>query len=82
LKTREAIWNALKADASCDVLILGGGVNGAGLLRELALQGVQKFAVRVKCAMLPWVTLQEALRAWRSGAASAESSTEIEEIRP
>ena len=41
MKTREAIWNALKADASCDVLILGGGVNGAGLLRELALQGVR-----------------------------------------
>jgi glycerol-3-phosphate dehydrogenase len=41
LKTREAIWSALKADAACDVLILGGGVNGAGLLRELALQGVR-----------------------------------------
>jgi nitrogen fixation protein NifU and related proteins len=47
-----------------------------------ALQGVQKFAVRVKCAMLPWVTLQDALRAWSSGAASAESSTESEEVRP
>jgi nitrogen fixation protein NifU and related proteins len=46
-----------------------------------ALQGVQKFAVRVKCAMLPWVTLQDALRAWRNGAASAESSTENEEAR-
>ena len=41
MKTREAIWNALKTDASCDVLILGGGVNGAGLLRDLALQGVR-----------------------------------------
>ena len=41
MKTREAIWTALKADVACDVLILGGGVNGAGLLRELALQGVR-----------------------------------------
>ncbi len=41
MRTREAIWIAIKADPACDVLILGGGVNGAGLLRELALQGVR-----------------------------------------
>ncbi|MGA2618649.1 MAG: glycerol-3-phosphate dehydrogenase/oxidase [Thermoguttaceae bacterium] len=41
MKTREAIWSGVKADPVCDVLILGGGVNGAGLLRELALQGVR-----------------------------------------
>ena len=44
-----------------------------------ALQGVRKFAVRVKCAMLPWVTLQDALHAWTKGASSSESSTENEE---
>jgi nitrogen fixation NifU-like protein len=44
-----------------------------------ALAGVQKFAVRVKCALLPWVTLQDALRAWHSGVSSAESSTERDE---
>jgi glycerol-3-phosphate dehydrogenase len=41
MRTRDATWQAIKADPSCDVLILGGGVNGAGLLRELALQGVR-----------------------------------------
>ena len=41
MRTREAIWIAIKADPACDVPILGGGVNGAGLLRELALQGVR-----------------------------------------
>jgi len=41
MKTREAIWNGIKADPVCEVLILGGGVNGAGLLRDLALQQVR-----------------------------------------
>jgi len=43
-----------------------------------ALEGVQKFAVRVKCAMLPWVTLADAIRAWRSGTADSTSTTEEE----
>jgi glycerol-3-phosphate dehydrogenase len=41
MRTREAIWSGIKADPVCDVLILGGGVNGTGLLRDLALQGVR-----------------------------------------
>jgi nitrogen fixation NifU-like protein len=41
-----------------------------------ALEGVRKFAVRVKCALLPWVALLDAVRSWRSGAGSAESTTE------
>ena len=28
-----------------------------------ALQGVRKYPVRVKCALLPWVTLEDALKA-------------------
>ncbi|MBZ5588256.1 MAG: SUF system NifU family Fe-S cluster assembly protein [Acidobacteriia bacterium] len=43
-----------------------------------ALEGVQKFAVRVKCAMLPWVTLRDAIRAWRNGGTEATSTTEQE----
>jgi glycerol-3-phosphate dehydrogenase len=35
------MWMKLKENPACDVLILGGGVNGAGLMRELALQGVK-----------------------------------------
>ena len=49
---------------------------GADLGDLEALEGVQKFAVRVKCAMLPWVTLADAVRAWRSGAGEAASTTE------
>lgn len=44
-----------------------------------ALEGVKKFAVRVKCAMLAWVTLQDALKAWKSGSRESLSSTESEE---
>lgn len=48
-----------------------------------ALQGVQKFPVRVKCAMLPWTTLEDALRAWEAGnsSAPAPSSTENPESK-
>ncbi|MCX6868157.1 MAG: glycerol-3-phosphate dehydrogenase/oxidase [Verrucomicrobia bacterium] len=41
MRTRESMWAGIKADPACDVLILGGGVNGTGLMRELALQGVR-----------------------------------------
>ena len=41
VNTRDAIWSRLQANPACDVLILGGGVNGAGLLRDLALQQVR-----------------------------------------
>jgi nitrogen fixation NifU-like protein len=44
-----------------------------------ALEGVQRFAVRVKCAMLPWVTLTDAIKAWRSGHAKTISTTEAQE---
>jgi len=40
MKKRADIWNDLKAKKSCRVLILGGGVNGTGLMRDLALQGI------------------------------------------
>jgi nitrogen fixation NifU-like protein len=44
-----------------------------------ALEGVKKFAVRVKCALLPWVALLDAVHSWRTGAGSAESTTEGDE---
>ena len=40
MKKRNAIWQQLKGKNSCEVLILGGGVNGTGLLRDLAAQGI------------------------------------------
>ena len=30
-----------------------------------ALSGVQKFPVRIKCALLGWTTLEEALTLWK-----------------
>jgi nitrogen fixation protein NifU and related proteins len=46
-----------------------------------ALEGVRHFAVRVKCAMLPWVTLEEALHARDVGRDAATASTETEDGR-
>lgn len=47
-----------------------------------ALEGVKKFPVRVKCAMLPWVTLLDALRNRGEGASGLTSTTEAEEEKP
>ncbi len=40
MKTRAQLWKDLKNRKSCQVLILGAGVNGTGLLKDLALQGI------------------------------------------
>ncbi len=47
-----------------------------------ALSGVARFPVRVKCAMLPWVTLEDALRAWRVGLPTQVAGREREETSP
>jgi nitrogen fixation NifU-like protein len=44
-----------------------------------ALQGVAKFPVRVKCALLAWMTLREALDAWREGTEKPQEATTTEE---
>ena len=44
-----------------------------------ALEGVQRFPVRVKCAMLPWVTLLDAIKSWRAGRPCSRTSTESSE---
>ena len=37
-------------------------------LRDLeALEGVKKYPIRIKCALLPWITLQEGIEAHRAG---------------
>jgi nitrogen fixation NifU-like protein len=45
-----------------------------------ALEGVKKFPIRIKCALLPWVTLHDAIDALENGKVSPEeaSSTESE----
>lgn len=41
-----------------------------------ALQGVRKFPVRIKCATLPWVTLQQGLDEREPGGAPAVTTTD------
>jgi nitrogen fixation NifU-like protein len=41
------------------------------------LTGVRKFPVRIKCALLPWITLLEALDARDQGRTAAASTTEV-----
>ena len=41
-----------------------------------ALEGVQKFPVRIKCAMLPWTTLLDAIKAYEKGERAHTSTTE------
>lgn len=40
MRSRDELLKQLKAEPSVDVLIVGGGINGVGLLRDLAAQGV------------------------------------------
>lgn len=41
-----------------------------------ALEGVKKFPVRIKCALLSWTTLIDAIDAWEDGKISSTSTTE------
>jgi nitrogen fixation NifU-like protein len=41
------------------------------------LTGVRKFPVRVKCALLPWITMLDAVMARREGRPMGESTTEV-----
>lgn len=40
MKLRAELWKNTKQKKGCQVLILGAGVNGTGLLKDLALQGI------------------------------------------
>ena len=51
-----AAFRALMADAE-----LPGGQTPEELGELTALEGVKRFPVRIKCALLPWATLQDAL---------------------
>jgi len=41
-----------------------------------ALEGVKKFPIRVKCALLSWTTLIDGLEAWENNGSSKKSTTE------
>ena len=61
----ELVWGQSKADALRTInafkeMMLADG--GAGDLGDLeALQGVKKYPVRIKCAVLPWNSLLQGL---------------------
>jgi glycerol-3-phosphate dehydrogenase len=38
-------WDGLRSDGAFDVIVVGGGINGIGVYRELALQGVRVLLV-------------------------------------
>jgi nitrogen fixation NifU-like protein len=51
-----------------------GSTDGLGENEDMeALQGVKKFPVRVKCALLPWTALEEAIQTWQGAKASKTS---------
>lgn len=47
-----------------------------------ALRGVSRFPVRIKCAMLPWMTLRQALEAHERGTREGGPAATTEEARP
>jgi nitrogen fixation NifU-like protein len=53
------------ADGFTELMTGGGSTDALGENEDLeALQGVKKFPVRVKCALLPWTALQEIIDRW------------------
>jgi NifU-like protein involved in Fe-S cluster formation len=42
-------------------------VSAAARLEIVALQGVREFPIRIKCALLGWTTLQDAIADYRKG---------------
>lgn len=46
----------------------GKGISATVEMGDLeVLEGVSKFPVRIKCALLPWTTLQEGIRSYQRG---------------
>jgi len=56
-----------------EMMVGSGSLEGLNGNEELeALQGVKKYPVRVKCAMLPWNALREALQQYRDGVSNVD----------
>ena len=65
----ETVMGLLKGDDKADA-------NGFELGDLEALEGVRKFPVRIKCALLSWTTLSDGIEAWKKGDKVEVSSTE------
>ncbi len=61
------------ADRFKSMMSAGDGEAADGFGDLAALQHVKKYPVRVKCALLPWNTLIEALRTYESSRAAVRS---------
>ncbi len=59
--------------------MMHGGEPAADLGDLVALQGVRKFPVRIKCATLSWVALEQGLDDRAAGRSPAKSTTETAE---
>ncbi len=58
-------------------ILKGEGTNGDFELGDLeALEGVNKFPVRIKCALLSWTTLVEGIKNWENGKGGKVVTTE------
>ena len=71
LAARFKAMMSITADTAADDGIAGGldpDRPGAALGDLEALQGVRKFPVRIRCADLAWVTLEDALAQWEATA--------------
>lgn len=76
-KTRTAAMEMLRAFRD---LVTGEGDDSLSILGDLrVMRGVRKFPQRVKCAMLAWRALEEALQ---QSAGEATVSTEGDLVRP
>lgn len=65
LATADEMVKAFKA-----MMLENGSIEAWPSMADLeSLQGVKRYPVRVKCALLPWNTLKEALEVYRRGAA-------------
>ena len=70
---RKTIIESLKKNPEVDVLVVGAGINGAGVFRDLALNGVNvllvdkgRFLFRNLCHIIPYGTWRHSLSGkWR-----------------
>ena len=54
MERRDVVLQTVRQWRDASVLIVGGGINGAGLFRELALQGIDVLLVEVASAEGPY----------------------------
>ena len=67
------------ADGMKQMMHNGGVPRGIEIGDLDALEGVKKFPVRIKCALLSWVTLADAIKAWKAGQNHSGSSSTTEQ---